>query len=65
MPKKISLCIIAFFFALSGFTQDEPTDYTNRDPREREKTPQMDRMNFVPSEVLVKFKVRNTNIQNR
>jgi len=55
--KKYLITLLSFLMLTNIlFAQDEPTDFTNRDPRERERAPQFDRMNVVPNEVLVKFK---------
>jgi subtilisin family serine protease len=55
MIKYILLfCLITSFFKV--FSQNESSDFTGEGPRERQQSPQSDQYNFVPSEVLVKFK---------
>lgn len=56
MNRNLSLLILSFLFGLVSFAQTEPTDFTGRDQRERERAPQTDQMNFVHNEILVKFK---------
>ena len=56
MNRNLSLLILSFLFGLVSFAQTEPTEFTGRDPREREQAPQTDQMNFVHNEILVKFK---------
>jgi len=50
----LSLCFIASFGLC--YAQDEASDFTGKDPNERPQTTQADSYNFVPNEVLVKFK---------
>ena len=47
-------CLITSF--CSVFSQDEASDFTGKDLRKRQQSPQSDHYNFVPNEVLVKFK---------
>ena len=49
MKKKLSILLFCLFISGFSFAQTEPTDFTGRDP-------QSDLMNFVPNEILVKFK---------
>jgi len=56
MKKKIQLLVLSLLVSGFSYAQTEPTDFTGRDTREREQAPQTDQMNFVPNEILVKFK---------
>jgi subtilisin family serine protease len=58
MNRKCTFFLLSFFIlSMSiGFGQTEPSDFTGRDSREREHASQTDRFNFVPNEIIVKFK---------
>jgi subtilisin family serine protease len=56
MKKNLSFLFLSLFVGFISFAQTEPTDFTGRGLREREQAPQTDAMNFVPTEILVKFK---------
>jgi subtilisin family serine protease len=56
MKKKIQLFVLSILVTGFCLAQTEPSDFTGRDLRERERARQTDAMNFVPNEILVKFK---------
>jgi len=57
MKKELVLFTILLLFNVTlASAQDEPSDFTGRDLRQRENAAQTDRFNFVPNEIIVRFK---------
>ncbi|MDA3817107.1 MAG: S8 family serine peptidase [Prolixibacteraceae bacterium] len=54
--KKINLFLIILGISLLSNAQDEATNFTGSSDRERAQEPISDRYNYVPNEILVKFK---------
>jgi len=55
--KQILLTLLSCFL-LTGIipAQEEASSFTNENPRQRARHPQSDQFNYVPNEILVKFK---------
>ncbi|MDX8339273.1 S8 family serine peptidase [Draconibacterium sp. IB214405] len=59
MKTNLFPLLLAFFLFRSlnlTYAQDEPSDFTGRDLRQRETAAQTDRFNFVPNEIILRFK---------